>query len=71
MPEPIHHKPLLIAASLLCVLCAVGLGFIARDIVLGAGGTPLAALSAGIGVVLAAVGLFVLLIRRARRQRRP
>ncbi len=60
-------KPVLIATSLLCVLCAVGLAFIAYDIATQMGGGRVAAGTASAGAVAFIGALFILLLRRRRR----
>jgi hypothetical protein len=61
------NRTALIALSLLCVLCAGGLGMAVRDIALQTGATATVANIAMAVAILALVGVFVVLVTTLRR----
>ncbi len=57
-------KPVLIALSLVCLVCLVGIGFVVRDVALSLGATGHTPAMAGIGASLVVAILLKMLVWR-------
>ncbi|MEZ5843346.1 MAG: hypothetical protein R3D27_06375 [Hyphomicrobiaceae bacterium] len=62
-------KPVLIALSLVCLVCLVGVGFVVRDVAISLGATGHVPAIAGIGASLAAALVLKMLIWRLGTRR--
>lgn len=62
-------KPVLTALSFVCVVCLVGIGFVARDVAVSLGATGHTPAGAGIGASFVAAGLLSTVIWRLAARR--